>query len=46
MESLWVADGALMMRIEKKLPKGYIIPELPTIKKRDDSEEISNFYKY
>ena len=27
----------------KKLPKGYIIPELPTIKKRDDSEEISNF---
>ena len=27
----------------KKLPKGYIIPELPTIKKRDDFEEISNF---
>ena len=27
----------------KKLPKGYIIPELPTIKKRNDFEEISNF---
>ena len=27
----------------KKLPKGYMIPKLPTIKERDDFEEISNF---
>ena len=27
----------------KKLPKGYIIPKLPSIKKRNDFEEISNF---
>ena len=27
----------------KKLPKGYIIPKLPVIKERGDSDEISNF---
>ena len=27
----------------KKLPKGYIIPKLPVIKERSDSDEISNF---
>ena len=27
----------------KKLPKGYIIPKLPIIKERGDSDEISNF---
>ena len=27
----------------KKLPKGYLIPKLPVIKERDDSDEISNF---
>ena len=27
----------------KKLPKGYIIPKLPAIKERGDSDEISNF---
>ncbi len=27
----------------KKLPKDYLIPELPVIKERDDSDEISNF---
>ena len=27
----------------KKLPKGYIIPKLPVIKERVDSDEISNF---
>ena len=27
----------------KKLPKGYIIPKLPFIKERGDSDEISNF---
>ena len=27
----------------KKLPKDYLIPKLPVIKERDDSDEISNF---
>ena len=27
----------------KKLPKGYLIPKLPVIEERDDSDEISNF---